>query len=243
MHRQYKITQGKLIGEYKIYLHPEFWRKDHPDIPLKVWTVDTDYLEGDWVQSMDGFVCQVLRLRVMDKKRKMLWVRFPMCTVVVYQKKDLTWKFTNFYAMMTSKKSDSAGEVDDKASTKQAFVRFLLSGLSPVDALKKAQGSYQLKNKYQNTTNAIKMLKDKVVRRMIMEEVSLFRDRLNEVIPDERIINELDELLSRSRKGSMAHLGNLKFVMELKGLYNPEPKKRIIEDANYQEMPPPQLPS
>ena len=243
MFREYKIQQGKLEGTYKIYLHKDYWLKDYPDTELKEWTVDTDYKESDWVLSMDGFVVQVLKTRIMDYKRKMMWVRFPMCTVALYQKVDKAFKFTNFYAMMTSKRVDSVGGVSDSLAEKQAFVRFLLSGLSPVEALKKAKGSYQLKNKYQNTTNAVKYLKDETVRRMIMEEVNIFKDRLDEVISNERILDELDQLLSKSRKGSMAHLGNLKFVMELKGLYQPETtKKKYIEDAQYQEVIPPQLP-
>jgi len=243
MFREYKITQGKLIGTYKIYLHKEYWLKDYPNVILKEWTIDTEYSDGDWVLSMDGFVVQVLRTRLIDAKRKMLWVRFPMCTVALYQRVDKSIKFTNFYALMTAKKVDSLGEVNDSHAHKQAFVRFLLSGLSPIEALKKATGNYQIKNKYQNTSNATKMLKDQTVRKMIMEEVSLFKDKLNETISDDRILDELDQLLSKSRKGSMAHLGNLKFVMELKGLYQPElPKKKYIEEVNYQEILPQQLP-
>jgi len=76
-----------------------------------------------------------------------------------------------------------------------------------------------------------------------MEEVSLFKDKLNETISDDRILDELDQLLSKSRKGSMAHRQNLELILQLTGyMDNPLSKKKQIENADYTEILPQQLP-
>jgi len=244
MFREYKIIKGKLKGTYKIYLHKDYWKIDYPNTILKEWTIDHNYTIGDWVQSMDGFIVQVLSVRLLKFKRHLQWVRFPMCTSQVYERVNGEYSFSNFYAIMTSFDRTKLGlGYNDNTIQKQEFVNHLLSGMTLIDAYNKVFSKYRITNKYSTERTILKLLKDKTVRDIMLEEAKSFQSELNKVISDERILEELDQLLSKSRKGSMAHLGNLKFVMELKGLYQPEQtKKKFIEDANYQEIIPPQLP-
>ena len=74
-------------------------------------------------------------------------------------------------------------------------------------------------------------------------------DKVRERFSDERLINELEELINRSRKGSDAHRENIKFILALANKLPTElyPKKiksvNSIEEVNYKEVPPPQLPN
>jgi len=245
MFREYKISTGKFTGIYPIYLHPDYWKQDFPDIPLKKWLEDIEYEQGDWVQSMDGFVCQVLQVNKLVNKvnHTSLFVRFPMCTVTYYTKKDGTKKFSNFYAMFTSRERDnvSGGRITIDAGSKIKFATLVSQGMNVFQAYKTAVKDIGITLRVKRHIYAL--FQDKLVRNTLMNELKPFTDKLNEVITEDQIIEHLELLLSKSRQGSQNHRENIKFIMELKGMISPQANKRIIEDANYHEVPPPQLPS
>lgn len=244
MYREYKIQSGSYVGTHKIYLHPDYWRKDYPDSVLKVWTKDLVYEVGDWVQSMDGFVCQVLKVSPMKNVITVMFIRFPMGTMTLYQKKDKTYKFSNFYAIMTPYEKNSVnknGRVD-KTSTQRIKFAYLVS--QGVELTSAYQQAFPFKYKqYFTIKREIKhLLQDELVRNTLMTELKPFTDKLNERITEDQIIVHLEELLEKSRKGSQNHRENIKFIMELKGMIKPESNKRMIENADYTEILPQQLP-
>jgi len=244
MYREYKISTGRYTGSYRVYLHKDYWRKDYPDIPLKEWTVDTEYETGDWVLSMDGFVCQVLNVNPLVNKvnHTTLFVRFPMCTVTYYTKNDGTKKFANFYAMFTSREKDnvSGGRITLDSGKKIKFATLVSQGMNVFEAYKKAIKDIAITIRMKRHIYAL--FQDKLVRNTLMTELKPFVDKLNSRITEDQIIEHLELLLMKSRQGSQNHRENIKFIMELKGMITPQSNKRTIEDANYQEIIPPQLP-
>lgn len=244
MYREYRIQSGNYVGIHKVYLHPDYWRKDYPDSKLKVWTEDIEYEAGDWVLSMDGFVVQVLKVSHLKNVITVLFIRFPMGSMTLYQKKDKTYKFSNFYALMTPYERNSVnkgGRVDKTSTGKIRFAYLVSQGVELFSAYKEA---FPFKYKqYFTIAREIKhLLQDDLVRNTLMTELKPFTDKLNERITEDQIIVHLEELLEKSRKGSQNHRENIKFIMELKGMIKPESNKRMIENADYTEILPQQLP-
>jgi len=244
MFREYKISTGKYSGSYRIYLHIDYWKKDYPDNELKVWLEDTEYEQGDWVQSMDGFICQVLNVNPLVNKvnHTTLFVRFPMCTVTYYTKKDGTRKFSNFYAMFTSREKDnvSGGRITIDSGKKIKFATLVSQGVNVFQAYKESINDISTNIRMKRHIYAL--FQDKLVRNTLMTELKPFTDKLNSRITEDQIIEHLELLLSKSRQGSQNHRENIKFIMELKGMITPQTNKRMIENADYTEILPQQLP-
>ena len=88
---------------------------------------------------------------------------------------------------------------------------------------------------------AAKLMDEPIVRQEIKNQLAQFTGEIQNKFGDRRIIDELDDLLTFSKKGSDAHRGNIQFIMELRGLKDkPSPKhiKPRAEDAEYAEVPP-----
>jgi len=86
---------------------------------------------------------------------------------------------------------------------------------------------------------AAKLMDDKVVQKEIGVLADKFKEDLAGKFGDVRLLKELDDLMTFSKKGSDSHRNNIAFIMELRKIYNGKRKKGTeIEETPYTAVPP-----
>ncbi len=91
------------------------------------------------------------------------------------------------------------------------------------------------------------MLRDKDVRENLQAEIQkTFGAKITGRISEDRYIDEIEQFLDKTRKGSLSHLAGLKFIGELAGYV--KPVERVKRDAaesalegDYEVMEPPRI--
>ena len=81
-------------------------------------------------------------------------------------------------------------------------------------------------------------MNDKIVRNEISNQLQTFVTQVDDTFSIERLVTELDRLLTLSKAGTKDHRENIEFIMELKGIrkrQNSKPGK--IEEISYEEIP------
>ena len=240
--REYnRRSGGKIILTANIYESEKEYYESHTE-PLKRWG-DTSIQEGDWVIADDGYVVQCLTSRLYQGQRHLLfYFKFPMGTFCITKSKDKFY-IPSFYAQFSKPSLHRIGTANGRdEKTKIRFVAYVMAGFEIGESYKRAYPNGIIGS---NTAlkKGIELMKDEVVRVEIKNQLDSFVGRLKDKFTEDTLIDELELLLSKSRKGSMAHRQNLELILQLTGyMDNPLSKKKQAEEVNYEEIIPPQLP-
>lgn len=230
-------------GEHNLYEGEAEFRKDWPDRPIYKWARDPyEQLKiGDWVESEDGYIVECLYIRKLVNRRSQVtyMIRFPNYAASIYIRKDGSPKFSRYYASITSLDSRSlsnsfigrAGELTKKLK----FAALIAAGLP----LRKAYMlSFPVLTPLGISNNKlVRIMNDKVVITQLRDIFQVMKNSIDNKFSNERLIQELDDLLTHSEKGTDAHRKNIQYILELKGLLKTK-ADGSIEDAEFSEPPP-----
>jgi len=248
-------SRSPFAGEHIIYDSvEEFKEKVGSEYPLKKWGVGPieELKAGDWVIADDGYIVQILRIKSFPNKNgsRTFFVRVPMGTFAVYflkskietETKGWVWRqmMGQFGLPQKSSINHRSRLFSPGKINKIKFATLFLSGIPMTKAIKIIYPNTKYLTKNQLLIKATNLMDDKVVQAELREQVSKFKDDIEDTFSNERIINELDLLLERSKKGTDTHRNNIQFIMELKGMYTSQKKikKSDIQDVTYTEVPP-----
>lgn len=240
--REYiRRSNGQIISNDIIYDNPEEYYQDHIH-KLKKWG-DLDIEAGHWVIADDGYVVQCIRSKVYTTNRHTLYYfKFPMGTFTVTKYKEKFYVST-FYAQFSKPNKSRLGSVDHSKIKKIKFATLVLAGI-PIERAYNQIFTLGFRSPHYSFKKGIDLMKDEIVRIELKNQIQSFANKLKDNFSEERLIDELESLLSHSRKGSMAHRQNLELILQLTGyMDNPNSKKKQPDDAEYTEIVPPQLPS
>ena len=234
-------SHGKEISKSIIYDNEEEYYKSHRSL-LKRWG-DLTIATGDWVIADDGFIVQCLSAKQYQSKRHILfYFKFPMGTFIVTRYRDKLY-VSSFYAQFTKPNKARIGLVDTSKMRKVKFATLVFAGI-PIERAYTQTFTFGMKTARYAFKKGLELMQDDVVKLELKNQIEGFVSKLKDKFTEERLIDELEELLSKSRKGSMAHRQNLELILQLTGyMDNPLSKKKNIEEAEYKEIPPSQLPS
>lgn len=259
--RNFYIRLGKYVGTHIIFDSIAEFKESMKDTPYRSWnSLDPNDLKAmDWVEADDGYIIQCLRAGTLGSKRKAFkyptWIfRFPVGDFSMYRKVTGEYRRMNFYAQFAKADKGSLSSVPRSLRSipdlqKVKFATLITAGM-PVhraylmafwDRNMRPQSSQVLLRK------AAMALNDEVVRTELKSQLDMFRSKLDDRFSMENLVDEVDELIKHSKKGSDAHRENLKFLMVLKGMVQekgtPSSVKNIrVEEATViSETPPPAL--
>lgn len=236
-------------GEHCVYDSQEEFEQRNSGKEWKKWggRDPADYKVGEWIRSDDGYIIQILAIRLASNKLPVYFFRVPMGTFAVYwTKRNEKWNYRQILAQFTPAcKNSISGRPRTNRSIqvhKIKFATLLVCGVRPMVAARMAfpREMFALTTKHQALTKVAKFMEDSVVRDEIKTQLSKFNEDIIDKFGDKRLLEELDELLTMSKKGSDAHRGNIQFIMELRGLYEKKEGKKInkLRETSYTEVPP-----
>lgn len=231
---------GNEISKDIIYDNQEEYYQYRTDV-LKQWS-DLSIKDGDWVIADDGYIVQCLRSREYHTERHTLYYfKFPMGTFTITKYKTKLY-ISTFYAQFSKPNKSRIGSVTHSKISKIKFATLVFAGI-PIERAYSQVYTFSMKSPYYTFKKGIELMKDEVVRLELKNQLDSFTSKLKDKFTEDDLINELDQLLSKSRKGSMAHRQNLELILQLTGyMDNPLSKKKQAENAEYTEIIPPQLP-
>jgi len=241
--REYNRRSGsKIILTANIYESVDEFVSLNPDKELKRWG-DITITESDYVIADDGYIVPCLSRRLYKTTTHLLfYFKFPMGTFCITEYKSKKY-IPAFYAMYSKPKLTGIGNGHGRDyNQKIRFATYIMAGFDIGEAYKRCYpngiiGSNQALRK------GIDLMKDGIVKLELKNQLESFTSKLKDNFTEERLIDELEQLLSKSRKGSMAHRQNLELILQLTGyMDNPLSKKKQAEQAEYTEIIPPQLP-
>lgn len=254
--RIYLTRKGKYAGEHIIYDSVEEFRKYHPDAKLWRWSIDNHhhYKIGDFVQCEDGFVVPLLSVyefRTKNGISRTHLYKFPQGTYGVYDKKDGTIKYPAMKAWLSNVHASSVG---GKQSTNQKFGkgtkevierkkrRFAILIGQGIDMHKAYFLIFTPFNYITPSTVEYKiseLLRDQTVLEELSEFMNPLLEKLQSTFNEERIVEELDNLIKESAKGSTTKRDNIEFVLKLMNtLEKREADSQKELPANQNEKPP-----
>lgn len=270
--KRFVVRQGHYTGTHYIYDSPEEARKTlGKDLIILDWeTVTPDECDdGTWMHLTDGTVAQLLyrrrlhltpaQLKVFGNMPARFAMRFAFLTVPMwYRKRTDDWARGRVLGqpnLDSTRMTPNAAKYvlgkthkkDEQIAMKLAFAQFILLGKSPRDAIHAVITLYETRFvsnlKVDKLRNAF--MSDELVSTTIINGVAPFKELLARRFPEEQLANELQKLLESSRPGTMSHRENLKFILELTGLYSGEArkplnKKQEAETIPFEDISPPQ---
>lgn len=258
--RKFTIRKGKYAGEHTIYESVEE-AQQHNITPKSPW-YRNDIEVGDWCLSDDGYVLRCLKRDTLINKRhksgqRTDYFRFCNGTFYVYYGKDGKRRIKNFYGVASANHKSSLGNTSalGKYMTikKKHFVALVSKGLDPYNAYIQA---YKIHSTSKNNiwVQINKLLGDPLVKQELMEQLKPVILKLEQQIQKETgaetlqdwLVDELTKLLAKSSKLSARdRRDNIRLVISLfsepLGFGAPKSKQINATDAQWSEVPPPQL--
>ena len=258
--RQFTIRKGVYAGEHIIYDSIEEARSEGKRVYSPWYTNDVE--PGDWCVSDDGYVLQLLkRDKLVNKRHKSGqytdYFRFCNGTFYVYYAKGGKRSIKNFYGVASANHKSSLGNTSalGKYMTlkKKHFVTLVSQGFDPYHAYVRA---YKVNGASKNNIwiQVNKLLSDPVVKTELMEQLKPVIFKLEKQIQKETgaetlqdwLVDELTKLLAKSNKITPKdRRDNIRLVISLfgepLGFSTPKTKSKEISEAEWQELPPPQL--
>lgn len=259
--RQFTIRKGVYAGEHIIYDSIEEARSEGKKVYSPWYTDDVE--PGDWCVSDDGYVLQLLkRDKLINKRHKSGqytdYFRFCNGTFYVYYAKGGKRSIKNFYGVASANHKSSLGNTSalGKYMTlkKKHFVTLVAQGFDPYHAYVRA---YKVNGASKNNIwiQVNKLLSDPVVKTELMEQLKPVIFKLEKQIQKETgaetlqdwLVDELTKLLAKSTKITPKdRRDNIRLVISLFGepLGFTTPKrtsKNSADEAEWRELPPPQL--
>lgn len=243
--RKFFVRNGnKHQGIHNIYESAEEFHKDFPGWEIFKWARDdyTRLKDGMWVESEDGYILECLAFRKLTNKsgQTTFVYRFPNYLGTVYIRTDGTPKFSKFYGNITSLDSSSMSKFRriGNPEVKIKFAAFVAAGLPLRKAYYLAFSKKNSKPISVSDNTLLRLMNDKLVINQLKDHLAIFRDKIDDKFSVQRLIDEIDTLLTSCTKGSDAHRKNIQFVMDLKGMLPKPLSKKELEDADYEEVPP-----
>lgn len=250
-YRVFTVSRGNYIGRHRIYWNPsicEYYEK----VKTKQWRDDPNIEIGDWIESDDGTVAQLLQI-MKNFKDIVRFYRFPFTTITAYKVKTGEWKFNRFLASYVPINATKTGILEGKdrgydkgkyQQTKIRFATYLCMGIDINKAYKLCFQQTVFKSNFDSTISynrkVMNMLKDEIVQAEIRNQLATFDEKLGATIPEEKLIKHIDDLLNYSVKGSKDHRENIQYIMKLTGKDGFKDIKNIKE-AEYNEIKPPEI--
>lgn len=261
--RKFTIRRGSFKGTHIVYDSLEEARKHNINDVKDPW-YSPDVAVGDWVVSDDGYIIKCLsRNKLINKRHRngqyTDCFRFPQGTFYVYYDKKGEPHIKNFYANVANSNKSSLGNTSRLGRfmtiAKREFVLLMSMGYDPYSSYIKAF------NKNTSTPAHImiqvnKLLTDPLVREALMEAMKPFMEEVQEKVKELSGVQDLNklavqqvaELLIAKPKDIKTKTIQVKFFLEMfgqqLGITVPDkPKRKEIEDAHYEELPPPRLES
>jgi len=233
-------SHGQEISKNIIYDSEDDFRK-YFDFELKRWG-NLNIKAGDWVIADDGFIVQCLKATQYQSKRHIIYYfRFPMGTFIITKCKEKLY-ISSFYAQFTKPNKSRIGIVENSKMRKIKFATLVFAGI-PIEKAYTQTFTYGMKTAGYAFKKGIELMRDETVKLELKNQLDNFTSKLKDRFTEDALIDELEQLLSKSRKGSMAHRQNLELILQLTGyMDNPLSKKKQAEQAEYTEIIPPQLP-
>jgi len=244
--REYLLRNtNNFAGIHYIYENQDECLANNPGIK-KIWRWSIDDVDkmkiNDWVQAEDGYVVQILYIRLLTNKDgfNTKFVRFPMGSFACYRKKDGNIRYPRFYAQYTNAQKNAASARTNKPKLfeKTMFVKGLLAGMDSIEAFKLAFHPKEFLTIHQIKRKVMNLMEDEEVQKQFQEALEDFKGNIEKTFGNERLLQEINDLLDKSDKGSAAHRGNIKFVMELRGMIKTTtPTKALPAYAGVAETP------
>ena len=231
--REYVIRNGSMYaGTHYLYENEDEYRSKvtTSNVKLHRWAIDDfrNYEVGDYVIAEDGYVVQILAIKEMKTKKlrkgRSVFIRFPMGTFAVYQKADGTVHYPRFYAMFTTGDKGSASGrsrsnfTGMKDEAKKRFANLIFSGIDNRTAYRLAFNYKRIITNSQIDKKISDMMKDEIVIQELRTLSKPVQDKIDNLFSVDKLIKQLDLLLSSCKKGSSSHRENLKFILRLKGI-------------------------
>lgn len=258
--RDFTIRSGKYSGTHIIY-DSEDEAKNHSIKAKRPWyRDDTDV--GDWVVSDDGYVIQCLgKYRLVNKRHKSgqytIAYRFPNGTFYVYVDKHGQQHIKNFYAVAAASHKNSLGNTPRigryLTAKKKEFVTLVAGGMDIYSAYIKA---YNVRTYSRNgiLVQINKLMDDPVVRKELMEQLKPFAVQLEEQIKEKTgheslmsfLVEQITTLVTDPKSQyPKEKRENIKLLVNLLGqqlgITLKQPTRKEIQDAEFEEVPIPQL--
>lgn len=257
--RDFTIRSGKFSGKHIIY-DSEDEAKINSIKFTKPWYADSVDV-GDWVVSDDGYVIQCLgRYKLVNKRHKSsqytMAYRFPNGTFYVYMDAHGQKHIKNFYAVASASHKNSLGNTPRigryMTSKKKEFVTLVASGMDLYSAYIKA---YQVRTFSRNgiLVQINKLMDDPVVRKELMEQLQPFAKQLEEQIMEKTgadsltsfLIEQITSLVTDPKSQyPKEKRENIKLLINLVGQQLGialAKGKKDVQEAEYEEVPMPQL--
>ena len=240
--------RSPFCGEHIVYDTEKEFEEKCPGMKWKKWgfTDPTKLQVGEWVRADDGYIVQVLKIRFFPKRaesctKESYFIRMPMGTFAVWMTKG-GWHWRQLCAQFTVPHKNSASQrsrlYHGGHIEKIKFATLLISGVNLKLAVKMTYPNLHHLTSNQILIKAAKLMNNKIVQQELKSLTAKFQEDLVDKFGDVRLVKELDELITHSKKGSDAHRNNILLLMELRNLYK-KPSKREPgeEEAEYTAVP------
>jgi hypothetical protein len=257
--RDFTIRSGKFSGKHNIY-DSEDEAKSNSIKFTKPWYADSVDV-GDWVVSDDGYVIQCLgKYKLVNKRHRSgqhtVAYRFPNGTFYAYVDAHGQKHIKNFYAVASASHKNSLGNTPRigryMTSKKKLFVTLVAGGMDVYSAYIKA---YQVRTFSRNgiLVQINKLMDDPVVRKELMEQLQPFAKQLEAQIMEKTgadsltsfLIEQITSLVTdpksqypKEKRENIKLLINL--IGQQLGIAISKGKKEV-QEAEYEEVPIPQL--
>lgn len=239
--RKYFIRTGKYSGEHFFFESEKEFRNFFPNEIIFKWGRDNykTLKTGMWVEAEDGYIVECLNANKLINKKKQIiyYFRFPNYIGYVYYRTDGKPHASKYLAGVSKVRDNSFAETFkyyNLFETKVKFATFVMAGMSLKEAYRKAAKFPHRISK----SRLLSLMSDKVVINQIQSNLETLKKGIESKFSDERLLKELDELLTMSEKGSNAHRLNIEFILKLRQIIK---NKNVedIEEAKYEEQNPP----
>lgn len=244
--RKFYIRPGsRYAGEYPIYESEKEFREVFPDEYLFRWHRD-DYhklVSGMYAEAEDGYIMECLNAYKLVNKGGQTTYCYRMVNylaTVYIRKTDGVAKWSKWLGNISKIDGGSLADnsIDRQKELKIKFAAFVIAGLPIRQAFNLASVQNGILKPVSNNNKIISLMSDKVVLNQMREHLQIIKDGIDNRFNTQRLIQELDDLITMSTKGSDAHRKNIQFILELKGILDKRAKHEI-EDAEYKDETPP----
>jgi hypothetical protein len=204
-----KTIKGK---EYVLYDNYKEFRL-HEGAPVKYWK---EGAEGDWVESDDGKICQILKKGVMKKKP---YIRCLMGTHLI--KDEMSGDVPkNIYSLSGGKYSTDVRIERENANQKEwIFAKYVATGMDPTDAYLKAFSANS--REYANVWSK-KLLRTKRIKNIVSNEIKKTMDDLG--ITEDYLLAAAKDVVEQGSKDA-DRVRAIRMLMEIRNMFPKESNK------------------
>jgi len=235
--RVFKRLEGQFKGNYKIYDSVKEFEENEKGKMYKYEYLREEMLEkevkvGEWVETIDGYVTQILRISKYEdvgKKKKVFRVYIPnMVAKIIFINHKMTY-MQRLYGALTGRNlqgGDPPSFKSDNKLTRAKIRSDLMHNIFDIGmGIKLA--IEDVVNKYDKVGDKINRKGiEKVLRGMLTEEAFLqeirkrdgnFLEKFNddEAFSNDKLIEYIKDLMDNVKKGSKEHLETIELLLKI----------------------------